>query len=174
MLFAITPSQLKKRVQFLASRPTDQFFELAVALGTLHDSVSAPQFREIVKNAGLGTRKAYYLVNIATQFRPHMRFRSRLRQLGWTKCQVIGRSCPGANILKLLEYAENHSTKELEAYAGYQKAASRRRCVLLYFSPAEYRRYEEAVLKFGARKRGRGLIDKEMATIKMAREVLST
>ena len=80
---------------------------------------------------------------------------------------MIGRHRAGINFVKLIEYAENHTTKELEAYVAREKPADTR-CVLLYFTPGEYRRYEKAALKCGATKRGRGLTGKEAATIKMA------
>lgn len=166
-MFAATPSQLKKRVRALAPKAQDQFIDLALSLAALYE-VAAGQFKQIVKDAGLGSRKAYYLVNIAKQLRPHLRHRARLQHLGWTKCQIVGRSLPGRDFLELLKFAENHSTQELAAYARKQKTSSTR-CVLLYFTPSEYRHYEEAVLQFGARKRGRGLAEKEAATIRLAK-----
>jgi hypothetical protein len=176
---------LENTVLALASRPMDRFLDLGDALGSLKDK-SREEYRRVVKKAELGTRKAYYLVNLAKQFhsptgnraRLHQTpaIRARLHQIGWTKAQVIGRHLSGTNILKLLKYAEddNNNTKALEAYAGGLKPNKRKRCVLLYFTPGEYRRYEEAVLKCGARKRGRGLIGKEKATIKMARMAILT
>ena len=113
-------------------------------------------------------------INLADQLQVSAGFRTRLRDIGWTKSKVIGKHRAGTNFLKLVEYAENHTTKELEAYAAKKRPATDTRCVLLYFTPGEYRRYEEAVLKFGARKRGRGLIDKEKATIRMAKKLLAT
>jgi hypothetical protein len=41
------------------------------------------------------------------------------------------------------------------------------------FTPGEYRRYEKAVLKFDARKRGGGVVDKEKATDQMVRKAFS-
>lgn len=171
-MFAVTPSQLKKRVLALASKPQDRFLDLALSLEALHGVGTPGQFRQIVTDAGLGNRKAYYLVNIAEQLRPHLRHRARLQRLGWTKCQVIGRSLSGANFLELVKFAESHSTQELAAYAGKQKT-SQTRCVLLYFTPSEYQRYEEAVLQFGARKRGRGLVGKEAATVRIAKAAMA-
>jgi hypothetical protein len=158
---------LEKKVMTLSSRPADKFLDLAYALRLLKDR-SREAFRRVVKKGGLGTRKAYYLLNLADQFHSTPGIRARLHQIGWTKAQVIGRHLPGTNILKLLEYAEGHTTKELEAYAGKKQASDTTRCVLLYFTPEQYRRYEKAALKCGATKRGRGLTDKEAATIKMA------
>jgi hypothetical protein len=92
-----------------------------------------------------------------------------------TKAQVISRHLSGTNILKLLKYAEDNknNTKGLEAYAGGLRPNKRKRCVLLYFTPNQYRCYEKAVLKLRAKKSGRGLVGKEKATIKMAKKVLA-
>jgi|tagenome__1003787_1003787.scaffolds.fasta_scaffold20986478_8 hypothetical protein len=171
-MLAYTPSTLKKRVQVLAARPQDRFLELAAALGALHAVASAAQFREATKSAGLGSRKAYYLVNIAERFRPHMRYRSRLQRLGWTKCQIIAAQLPQGDLLGLLRWAEAHSAKELDTRVRRNLAGRGTRCVLLYFSSGEYRRYEEALLQFGATKRGRGLRGKEKATMKMGDKVI--
>ena len=158
--------------------------ELAYALRALKKR-SREEFRRVVKKAGLGTRKAYYLLNLADQFhstpgiraRPHQTedIRARLHHIGWTKAQVISRHLSGTNILKLLKHAEdkNNNTKALEAYAGGLKANKRTKCVLLYFTPNQYRYYEKAVLKLRAKKSGRGLVGKEKATIKMAKKVLA-
>jgi hypothetical protein len=172
-MFASCPSELRKRVHALATRPRDRFLELGACLNALHAVSPAAQFRDAVKIAGLGGRKAYYLINIAERFRPHMRFRSRLQKIGWTKCQMISAQLPEGNFLELLEYAEEHTAKDLDTYLRRKRATVGTRCVLLYFTPGEYRRYEEAALKCGARRRGRGIIDKELATVRMAKKVLS-
>jgi hypothetical protein len=172
-VFSFTPSQLKKRIHALAARPDDRFLDLATDLNALHGVATAAQFKETVRSVGLGSRKAYYLVELAKRLGPHMRSRRRLQRLGWTKCQMIGAQLPEGDFLELLQSAEECTAKELETRIRRNRSPGGTRCVLLYFTPAEYRRYEEAVLKCGARKRGRGLIDKEKATIKMAKKVLS-
>jgi phosphoglycerate dehydrogenase-like enzyme len=50
--------------------------------------------------------------------------------------------------------------------------SGRARCVLLYFTETQYRQYEKAALQFGATRRGRGLVDKEAATIRMSRAAM--
>jgi|SRR5579863_3858246 len=164
---------LEKKVLALSLRPAERFLELGHALRALKVN-SREDYRRVVKKAGLGTRKAYYLINLADQLQITSGFRTRLHHIGWTKSKLIGKHRgAGINFVKLIEFAENHTTKELEAYVAREKPADTR-CVLLYFTPGEYRRYEEAVLKCGARKRGRGLIGKEKATIKMARMAILT
>jgi hypothetical protein len=157
---------LEKEVLALALRPAERFLELGHALRALRKS-SKEDYRRVVKKAGLGTRKAYYLLNLADQLQVSSGFRTRLHHIGWTKSKLIGKHRAGINFVKLIEFAENHTTKELEAYVAREKPADTR-CVLLYFTPREYLRYEKAALKCGATKRGRGLTGKEAATIKMA------
>jgi hypothetical protein len=175
---------LEKKVLALSLRPAERFLDLGDALGSLKDK-SREEYRRIVRKAELGTRKAYYLVNLAKQFhsppgkpaRLHQTpdIRARLHQIGWTKAQVISRHLSGTNILKLLKYAEdkNTNTKALEAYAGGTEADPGTRCVLLYFTDSEYRLFEKALIKFHAENSGRGLTGKEKATIKMAKKVLA-
>jgi hypothetical protein len=171
-MFSFTPSQLKKRLHALAARHDDRFLDLAVCLGDLQAVTTAAQFRDAVAGAGLGSRKAYYLVNIAEKFSPHMRSRARLQKLGWTKCQMIAAQLPDGNFGELLERAEQHTAKELDTFIR-RKTTTGKRCVLLYFTPREYSRYEQAAITCGARKRGRGLVDKEKATLGMVEKVLA-
>ena len=127
----------------------------------------------MVKKSGMAIRKAYYLINLADQFQVTPGFQKRLHDLGWTKAKIIGKHRPGNNFVKLIEYAESHTTKQLEAYVMAKEQVADTRCVLLYFTPGQYKQYEEAVLEFGAKQRGRGLIGKEKATIRMAKKVLA-
>src|SRR4051812_35204431 len=112
----MTTSQVKKRIGLLAAQQEDKFLELGEQLMKLNAAASGAQFKEIVSREGVQSRKAYYLINVAEKLRRHMRYRVRLQKLGWTKCQMIGAQLPTANLLKLLEYAETHTTKQLEQY----------------------------------------------------------
>jgi hypothetical protein len=169
-----TPSQVTKRIRQLAAEQEDKFLDLGAQLIRLGAMASGAKFKAIVSWEGLGSRKAYYLINIVEKLRPHMRYRVRLQRLGWTKCQMLAAQLPGANFLALLEFAEAHTAKELETYIRRETPSGRTRCVLLYFTETQYRQYEKAALQFGARKRGRGLVDKEAATIRMSRTALLT
>lgn len=167
-------SQVKKRIGLLSAQQEDTFLELGAQLIKLSAVASGAMFKDMVSREGLGSRKAYYLINIAEKLRPHMRYRARLQRLGWTKCQMLAAQQPGANFLKLLEYAEAHTAKDLETFIRQETPSGRARCVLLYFTESQYRQYEKAALRFGARRRGRGLVDKEAATIRMSRAALRT
>jgi hypothetical protein len=167
-----TISQVKKRIRALAAQQEEKFLDLGVQLIKLNAAASGAQLKTIVNREGLGSRKAYYLINIAEKVRPHMRYRVRLQRLGWTKCQMLAAQLPGADFLKLLEFAEAHTAKELETYIRRETPSGRTRCVLLYFTENQYRQYEKAALQFGARKRGRGLVDKEVAIVRISRTAL--
>jgi hypothetical protein len=80
---------------------------------------------------------------------------------------MIAAQLPDGDLAELLEWAEELSAKELDTFIR-RKTTTGKRCVLLYFSPADYRQYEKAALKCGAAKRGKGLTGKEAAIIKMA------
>jgi hypothetical protein len=166
-----TPQQLKKRIHLRASRSEAEFLDLATDLSAFHKMASGPQFKETISSAGIKRRKAYYLIEIAEQLRPHMRSSTRLQRLGWTKCQVIGKQLSNFDFIELLEYAETHTAKQLEQYIQDRNSKPRTRCVLLYFTGSQYRDFERAALQFGAMKRGRGLAKKEAATIRMCRNV---
>lgn len=86
---------------------------------------------------------------------------------------MIARHLRGNNIRSLLNYADHHTTRELSAYAGRLQSRTDTRCVLLYFTPGDYKLFEKALIKFKAEKSGRGLIGKEKATINMAKKVLA-
>jgi hypothetical protein len=168
---ANTTAELEAKILNLSSRQTVRFLELGKALRDLKSS-SKEDYRRVVKKSGLATRKAYYLINLADQLQVSSGFQKRLHDLGWTKSKIIGKHRLGYNFVKLIEYAESHTTKQLEAYVAAKEQVTGTRCVLLYFTPGQYRQYEEAVLKFEGKKSGRGLVDKELATVKMARKAI--
>lgn len=165
-----TPSQVTKRIRQLAAQQESKFLELGDQLIKLNAVAFGAQFKAIVKREGVESRKAYYLINIVERLRPHMRYRARLQKLGWTKCQLIAERMPDEEFSDLLDFAEEHSVQELKTY---RRRASPQRCVLLYFTPEQYRQYERALLSCGAKRRGRGLANKEAATARMAKIVSS-
>lgn len=91
----MTISQVKKRIGLLAAEQEDTFLELGAQLIKLSAVASGAMFKDIVSRAGLGSRKAYYLIHIAEKLRSHMRYRARLQ--GWDGLNVrcSQRSYPG-------------------------------------------------------------------------------
>jgi hypothetical protein len=95
---------------------------------------------------------------------------ARLSKLGWTKCQLIATQLPEGDFRSLLEFAERHSVQDLKA-CRRRSSKAQHRCVLLYLTPEQYRQYERAMLNYGATRQGRGLTNKEAATIRMVKRL---
>jgi hypothetical protein len=72
------------------------------------------QSLHIVEKTNLGRRKAYYLVEVSRTYDRLPVPRSRLRKIGWTKLQLIGKHIDASNLNGMLELAENNNSKELE------------------------------------------------------------
>ena len=144
----------------------DNFLELARTLRQLQDR-DKDMFVKSVKKSGMGARKAYYLIGIAKQFDGLTVPKARLRKIGWTKLQVIGPHVTAQNLDELLELAESKSTAALKTHVKGDDPRANSHCVLMYFSPEQYTVFEGALVKAGAQKNGRGMVDKETALIKL-------
>jgi hypothetical protein len=116
----------------------------------------------------MGRRKAYYLLQLGQRLKGLRLPEKRLSAIGWTKLQVISDHLTPQNAEELLAEAEECTTQELRVLMGGGSKA-KRRCVLLYFSPRQYRQLEEAILTNGGKRRGRGLVGKETAILRMVR-----
>ena len=144
----------------------DNFLELGKSLRQLLDR-DPDLFQEIVKKTNLGRRKAYYLVEVSRTFDPLPIPRSRLRKIGWTKLQLIGKHLDGDNTEELLQLADKTNAKELERLMRGEKPLGKARCVVMYFSPKQYAELEEMLVKYGGKRSGRGVQNKEEALLRM-------
>lgn len=98
----------------------DNFLELGKMLGQLQHR-DPELFQKIVAKTDLGRRKAYYLVEVSRIFDPLPIPRARLRKIGWTKLQLIGKHVTPDNLEELLTLAEESTTKELERHMRGEK-----------------------------------------------------
>src|SRR5579863_4454952 len=160
--------ELYDRVLVLSSDVEDNFLELGRSLRQLLDR-DPDLFQQVAKKGRLGRRKAYYLVDVSRAFDKAPVPRSRLRNIGWTKLQVIGKYVTADNLEDLLELAERISSKELERQMRGEKPISNAHCVLMYFSPKHYAELEDALVKQGGVRSGRGIQNKEEALLRMVR-----
>jgi hypothetical protein len=126
----------------------------------------------VVKKRGLGRRKAYYLVEVSRKFEPLPISRARLKKIGWTKLQIIGQHVTKDNVEELVSLAEQSKTKQLERKMQGDEPLNNAHCVLMYFSPKLYAEFEEALLKNGAERSGRGIVGKEGALISALRQAV--
>ena len=167
---AISTSDLFDKAMALSSEAIDQtFLDLGKTLRTLLDR-DPELFRQVVEKTDLGSRKAYYLVNISRVFEPLPIPRARVLALGWTKLERISRSITKDNWQELIELAEKNNVKQIEAVVKGDKPQTNAHCFLAYFEPKDYKLMEELLVQNGSKKTGRGLIDKEAAMMRIFRK----
>jgi hypothetical protein len=132
-------------------------------------------FQQVVKKR-LGRRKAYYLVEISRKFEPLPISWARLKKIGWTKLQIIGRLVTKDNVEELVNLAEQLKTKQLErkmrGEEPREEPPSDTHCVLMYFNPEQYTQLKEVLLQNGAEESGRGIVGKEEALINALRKAV--
>jgi hypothetical protein len=170
---ALKIEELFDKAMILSKDVDDTFLELGRTLRQLQDR--EPQmFQEIVAKSDLGRRKAYYLVDVSRVFDRLQVSRARLKKVGWTKLATIAKQATQDNIDELLDLAEQNNVKELERIVRGKKPLGNSHCVLMYFSPKQYAELEDALVHHGAHKagRGRGLVEKEKALLRMMRKAM--
>jgi hypothetical protein len=146
----------------------DNFLELGKTLRQLMDR-DPDLFHQIIQKSNLGRRKAYYLVEVSRKFDPLPIPRARLRKIGWTKLQLIGKHIDANNLDQLLQLAEASNTKELERHMRGEKPIGNAHCVLMYFTPKQYAELEDMLVKYGGVRSGRGIQNKEQALLRIVR-----
>ena len=132
----ISIDELYDRALALSSDVEDKFLELGRSLRQLLDQ-DPPLFQQVVKKH-LGRRKAYYLVEVSRKFEPLPISRPRLKKVGWTKLQIIGRHVTKDNVEELVTLAEQLKTKQLERKMQGEEPISKAHCVLMYFNRNRY------------------------------------
>jgi hypothetical protein len=173
---ALSTEDLYDKALAMSEDVEDNFIELGRHLRQLQDR-DLNLFQQIMQNTNLGRRKAYYLVEVSRIFDPLPIPRSRLRKIGWTKLQLIGKHIDASNLDKMLELAENNNSKELERILrGDKPLGGKAHCVLMYFSPKQYHELEEVLIQHGATRStgsgGRtGLSNKESALMNLIRSL---
>ena len=148
----------------LSGNLEDNFPELAKSLRQLMDR-DADLYKKVIDKSGIGSRKAYYLVNISRAFDNLPIPRGRLRAIGWTKLQIIAPAVTAHNWEELIEAAEANSAAQLKSIVKGDKPVENAHCVLMYFTPAQYAVFEEVLVAHGGTRNGRGVNDKETALI---------
>ena len=161
---------LYQKVVALAPEIQEKFLELGALLDRLLDA-DRELYNKAVDKAGLGIRKAYYLIAIAKAFRHLKISKPRLRAIGWTRLQVIARVVNESNAEDLVSLAEQHKVKDLEAIIKGEEPQPDSRVMILYFSPDDYERVEGVLVQNGASRHGRGLVGKEQALVKALKKV---
>ena len=153
--------ELKQKAKAWALRQ-DKNVELAECLQKIY-KIDRAEFGTLLGKPRLGSRKAYYLRKIGEQVERGKFSKARLRKIGWTKLQVIGHNLTE----RMLKLAEKNTTQKLKLLVRGEIVPRDVHCVLMYFTPHQYRVFEEAVLLHGAAptRSGRGLVNKEQALV---------
>ena len=173
---ALSTEDLYDKALAMSGDVEDNFIELGRSLRQLQVR-DLNLFQQIIQKTDLGRRKAYYLVEVSRIYDPLPIPRSRLRKIGWTKLQLIGKHIDASNLEEMLELAENNNSKELERILrGDKPLGGNAHCVLMYFSPKQYHELEEVLIQHGATRSagfgGRaGLSNKENALMNLIRSV---
>jgi hypothetical protein len=154
--------QVLERAIALAAQPDENLLALCRCLAELRDYEPGLLGR-FIRASGMGRRKAYHLANIGERLQGLRLPEEQLRNIGWTKLQLISKKLNAANARRLLKQAEDHSVHELAALMRGEALDKKSRVLLLYFSPEEYRTIERDLLNHGARRSRRGLANKEEA-----------
>jgi len=168
---AVNLNELYEKALQQSTHVEKTFLELGASLRRLYDR-DRDLYHKVVEKSGLGPRKAYYLLDISRKFDklPGVP-KARLREIGWTKLMVIAKHLNPQNYDELLTMAEQNKVRDLEALLrGEKPKGDTAKCVLMYFTPEQYEVYAERLLKKGAYRSGRGILNKEEALIKILRE----
>jgi hypothetical protein len=168
---AVSTDELYAKALDQATHVEQTFLELGASLRRLYDR-DPELYHKVVEKSGLGSRKAYYLLAISKKFDKMPGIpKARLRALGWTKLQVIAKKLTVQNADELVTMAETNTVRDLEALLrGEEPKGDNARCVLMYFTPKQYDVYAASILKKGAYRSGRGIVNKEEALIKILKE----
>jgi len=103
-------NELYDRALALSSEAEDTFLDLGRSLRQSLDR-DPGLFQQIAKKGRLGRRK---VVEVSRKFEPLPISRARLKEIGWTKLQIIGQHVTKDNVQGLVSLAEKLKAKQLE------------------------------------------------------------
>jgi hypothetical protein len=171
----IKPRYLKRKVLQLAKGGTKNFFDLARSLATLHE-MNPGLLKTVEDSSTLSRRTLYYLVDVGRVLRRYQIDKTQAERIGWTKLQILARyleknDVPAEELAGLLTKTEKR-VHELPLILAGKARKARPRTVLLRLSPSDYKIFAEALVKHGAIKKGRGLLNQEKALMKLVRAAL--
>jgi len=164
-MMAVSTDELFSRAMEMSKHIGENFLDLARTLRLLLDR-DPGLYQRIVKTSDIDRRKAYYLVTISKTFDPLKVSRTRLQKIGWTKLEKISKHVTKENVDELLDLAEANTVKKLEALMKGEQPIANAHCVLMYFTPKQYKDIEEILLQNGGKRSGRGILNKEKALIR--------
>ena len=167
---------LKREALALAAKPTKSFHAFARALWAAHRN--EPAFlHEVERVAGIKRRALFYLSNVGGFLAEYSITEEQAERIGWTKLQIVARHAanqPGrisqSAMQAKLGIATRTPAHALPAALERQDtpSAGSLRSVLLRLPAEQYADVEAALIACGAERKGRGLIGKEDALVRLA------
>jgi hypothetical protein len=162
----------KKRIIELSQQSPNRFSGLAEELFTIHAGEGREGLRAAAKQAQISLRKAYQLVKMRNVLDNHWDA-NRIERIGWTKlCNVTaataGKSGP---VEQWLKFAETHTARQCQLHLEKMPFKNETRCMLLRFDDNQYQAFSRALLKLGAKQRGKGLVGVERALMSAVRKM---
>ena len=131
------------------------------------------QFQNLIHDGALSRRTAYYLRDVGQLIRTAKLSTNQAERIGWTKLQIIGDKINPKNAARLLKLAGDNNAQELKRKIREDSPKSKPHCVLLYFTDWQYARFEAALRRGGAQRKGLGLVGKEEALMRIFRRAES-
>lgn len=167
---------LKREALALAAKPTKSFHAFAHALWAAHRN--DPAFlHEVERVAGIKRRALFYLSNVGGFLAEYSITEEQAERIGWTKLQIVARHAanqPGRISQRAMQAKLGIATRTpahaLPAALERQDIPSEGplRSVLLRLPAEQYADVEAALIACGAERKGRGLIGKEDALVRLA------
>ena len=167
---ALSTETIYEKALDLSGNVEDNFLDLAKTLRQLQDRDS-DLVKKVWEKTNLGSRKAYYLINIDRWYSGLPVGKARLKKIGWTKLQIIGPHVNEQNLEDLLTKAESNTAAQLKQVVKGEKPINNAHCVLMYFTPKQYHEVEAALLANGGQRSGRGILNKEEALLNVVRKL---
>ena len=151
-----------------ASSKDGGFLPLAELLYRVRETDSE-WFLKAIEAAGIKPRRGFALAKVHEVFGGGSAPVDRLSRIGWSKLATLSSAAAKdpKRIDELLADAERLSARELDIMLASGEALDATRTVILTFSPDDYRKFEVALERFKAVRKGRGFARKERALIEM-------
>lgn len=173
MEFEMTLDEMAAEIAWLAQEFDEKFLPLAKALREFRDALLGQGktdpfglFDAVCKNAGIGRRKAFYLIEIDRIYGTLNIPMHRLTAIGWTKLCVMAKHIDPQDLEEWLKLGETHTVAEIRDILAGEDATPN--WVTLRFSNANYAVFRSALIANGALlTSGGGLAGKEPAILKI-------
>lgn len=167
---------LKQRAKTLAAKPSKNFHAFSRALWAAHSN-DPTVLHEVEGVAGIKRRALFYLSNVGGFIADYSIAEEQAERIGWTKLQIVAQHAanqPGKisqrALQAMLGIADRSTAHALPTALKAQDTAlpGTLRSVLLRIPADQYADVEAALIACGAEPRGKGLIGKEDALIRLA------